>query len=87
MQYARIEVEKRVFDAREKSVELETLFGKVYAPKSKIIVEGERKPAMATNTFVQMLVPCWVFWNKDLNPTQLLTGFIEQINLDRKGVN
>ena len=79
MQYARIEVEKSIFDAREKSVALETIYGMVYAPKSKIIVEGERKPHMATNTFVQILVPCWVFWNKDLNPCQLTTGFIEQI--------
>ena len=52
MQYARIEVDKRVFDAREKSVALETLHGTVYAPKSKIIVESEYKPHMATNTFV-----------------------------------
>ena len=79
MDYARIEVDKRVFDAREKSVALETVFGTVYAPKSKIIVERERKPHLATNIFVQMLVPCWVFWNKDLNPCQLTTGFIEQI--------
>lgn len=79
MDYARVEVDKRVFEAREKSVALETIYGTVYAPKSKIIVEGERKPHMATNTFVQMLVPCWVFWNKDLNPCQLTTGFIEQI--------
>lgn len=55
MQYARIEVDKRVFDAREKSVALETIHGTVYAPKSKIIVEDEYKPHMATNTFVQML--------------------------------
>lgn len=79
MDYARVEVDKRVFDAREKSVALETIFGTVYAPKSKIIVEGERRPYLATNTFVQMLVPCWVFWNRDLNPCQLTTGFIEQI--------
>lgn len=78
-QFARIEVDKRVYEAREKSVALETIYGTVYAPKSKIIVEGERKPEMATNTFVQILVPCWVFWNKDLNPIHLTTGFIEQI--------
>lgn len=79
MQYARIEVEESIYDAREKSVALETKFGTVYAPKSKIIVEGERKPHLASNKFVQCLVPCWVFWNKDLNPCQLTTGFIEQI--------
>ena len=81
MVYARIEVDKRVYEAREKSVPLETIFGTVYAPKSKIIVECERKPHMATNTMVQMLVPLWVFRNKDLNPCQLTTGFIEQINI------
>lgn len=80
MQYARIEVEESVFNAREKSVALETNFGTVYAPKSKIIIEGERKPHLATNKFIQCLVPCWVFWNKCLNPCQLTTGFIEQIN-------
>ena len=80
MQYARIEVRKEVFEARDKSVQLESIFGDVYAPKSKIIVEGERTPELATNTFIQILVPCWVFWNKNLNPCQLATGFIEQIN-------
>ncbi len=80
MRYARIKVEKSIYEAREKSVELETFHGTVFAPKSKIIVEGERKPCLASNTFVQILVPCWVFWNKDLNPCQLTTGYIEQIN-------
>ena len=80
MQYARIEVRKEVFEAREKSVQLETIFGVVYAPKSKIIVESERTPELATNSFIQILVPCWVFWNKNLNPRQLTAGFIEQIN-------
>ena len=79
MQYARFEIDKAVFDAREKSVHMDGAFGDVYAPKSKIIVEGERKPHMATNTFVQFIVPCWVFWNKTFNPCQF-TGFIEQFN-------
>lgn len=79
MRYVRLEVEKTVFDAREKSVALDGPFGAVYAPKSKIIVEAERKPAMATNTFVQILVPLWVFANKTINPIYI-TGYIEQIN-------
>ena len=79
MKYARFEIERSVFDAREKSVHLDGAFGDVYAPKSQIIVEGERKPDMATNTFVQALVPCWVFWNKTYNPVHF-TGYIEQIN-------
>lgn len=79
MQYARFEIEKSVFEAREKSVHLDGMFGDVYAPKSKIIVEGERKPDSATNTFIQCLIPCWVFWNKTFNPVQF-TGFVEQIN-------
>ena len=79
MQYARIEVDKRVFEAREKSVALDGAYGTVYAPKSRIIVEGERKADMSTNTMVQMLVPCWVFWNKTMNPIYI-TGYIEQIN-------
>lgn len=80
MRYVRVEVEKGVYEAREKSVCLDTIFGPVYAPKSRCIVEGERQPEKATNTFVQMLVPCWVFWNKGLNPCQLVTGYIEQVN-------
>ena len=79
MQFARFEVDKEIFNAREKSVQLDGAFGDVYAPKSKIIIEGERKPRLATNTFVQFLVPCWVFWNKTYNPAHF-TGFIEQIN-------
>ena len=81
MQYARIEIDKQCFDAREKSVALETIFGTVYAPKSKIIVVRERKPDMATNIMVEMLVPVWVFRAKDLNPCQMTTGFIEQIRI------
>lgn len=80
MQYARFEIPKSIFDARESSVHLDGHFGDVYAPKSKIIVEGERKPHMASNTFVQFLVPCWVFWNKTLNPVTF-DGFIEQVRI------
>lgn len=78
MYYARFEVDQRVFEAREKSVHLEGIFGDLYVPKSKIIVESERTPDMATNTFIQFLVPSWLFWNKTFNPVQF-TGFIEQI--------
>ena len=83
MRYARIEIEERVYNSRLRSVPLVTIFGTVYAPNSKIIVEGKRKPERSTSTFLQVLVPCWVFWNKCLNPCQLETGFIEQI--ERRG--
>jgi len=71
--YAIIEIAKDVYAAREKSVELVTIFGSVYAPKSKIIVEGE------TANNLTILVPCWIFWNKELNPCHMVKGFIEQI--------
>lgn len=71
--YARIEIAKDVYAAREKSVELVTIFGNVFAPKSKIIVESE------SNNTITILVPCWVFWNNDLNPCHMVKGFIEQI--------
>ena len=86
MKYARIDVQKEVFEAREKSVPLEMIFRGIngnnilYAPKSRIIVEGEYKPHRATNTFVRMLVPCWVFASKGLNPSQVATGFIECVD-------
>jgi hypothetical protein len=86
MKYARIDVQKEVFEAREKSVPLEMIFGGIdgcnimYAPKSRIIVECEYKPHRATNTFIRMLVPCWVFSSKGLNPSQVATGYIECVD-------
>lgn len=86
MKYARIDIQKEVFDARGKSVPLEMVFRGVngsdilYAPKSKIIVEDEYKPRRATNIFVRMLVPCWIFNSKGFNPSQVATGFIECVD-------
>ena len=75
MQYARVIVEKKAFEMRKKSVLLETIFGNVYAPMSKVAVEGVGKQ------WAQILVPCWVFWNKGLNPCQLVNGFVEQVEV------
>lgn len=71
--YARIEVAKETFAAREKSVKLDTIFGSVYAPKSKISIERE------TEDNLIIVVPCWVFWNKELNPCQMVSGFLGQV--------
>lgn len=71
--YARIEIAKEVYFAREKSVKLSTIFGDVYAPKPKVTVERE-----SVNSLV-VLIPCSIFWNKDLNPCQMVRGYIEQV--------
>lgn len=86
MKYARIDIQKEVFEAREKSVPLEMVFRGVngsdilYAPKSRIIVEDEYKPNRATNKFVRMLIPFYIFTNKGFNPSQVATGFIECVD-------
>ena len=72
--YARIEISKADYEAREKSVKLDTIFGSVYAPKSKTSIESD----MGNNLII--VVPCWVFWNKELNPCQMTSGFLGQIS-------
>lgn len=81
MQYARMQVSKTVFDAREKSVALQGIFGTVYAPKSRII-GVEEVDAGAVVPHVEFLVPCWVFWKNDANPCQF-DDFIEQVEIKK----
>ena len=84
MTYARIEVDKDVFEKREKSVAIVVAkkYGNdvvVYAPKSRIIVESEREVPMTVNQVkVQILVPCWVFTKNFCYPTEAY-GYITQI--------
>lgn len=88
MRYERIIIDKAIFEAREKSVPLEMLFrgndgrGIVYAPKSKIIIEGEEERAKyQSNTFLKILVPTWVFTSKGLNACQITNGiYVEYVN-------
>ena len=51
-------------EIRERSIKLVTIFGVVYAPRSKTEVNGN-----------VALVPEWVFINAGLNPCQMVTGF------------
>lgn len=74
MRYARIEIANSVYDTDDKAVVLETIFGDVTVPKSKIILERERKET------VQILVPSHVFWDQGFNPCQMVKGFIEDFD-------
>lgn len=74
MRFARIEVSNSVYDADDKAVVLETIFGDVTVPKAKIILERERKET------VQILVPSHVFWDHGLSPCQMVKGFIEDFD-------
>ena len=59
-----IELTTNNHEMREKSICLYTIFGNVYAPKSKTeIADGVA------------IVPFWVFTNAGLNPCQMVTGF------------
>lgn len=80
MKYARIEITKKRWEMREKSVPI-VIFSQyrnvdddlVYAPKSRIIVEKEwtEKMGGVENEFicpkVQILVPAWVFVKNGVN--------------------
>lgn len=60
-----IRLDDRNHIEREKSIELRTIFGGVYAPKSVIKRAGD-----------MIEVPFWVFTNKGKNPCQMVTGYI-----------
>lgn len=60
-----IRLDDQNHETREKSIKLVTIFGNVYAPKSVIKVTGDI-----------ITVPMWVFDKKELNPCQMVTGFI-----------
>lgn len=85
MQYARFEISKPLFDKREKSVALlEDHGGTVYAPKSKIIVEGEVNVG-AVVPHIIFLVPSWVFYKNDYKPWDFSGfGYIEMVELDKQ---
>lgn len=52
-------------EMRTNSIRLKTIFGDVFAPKSKTnIINGAA------------MVPTWVFYKKRLNPCQMVDGFI-----------
>ena len=79
MKYARMNVSKTIYDAREKSVALEGIFGTVYAPKSKL-KDVKQVESGAIVPHIEFLVPCWVFWKNDMNPCQF-DDFVEQIEI------
>lgn len=82
MYYARMKVSKTVFDAREKSVHLEGIFGSIYLPKSKLLDVKEVESG-AVVPHVEFLAPCWVFSNKDFNPCQF-DEYIEHVKLSER---
>ena len=79
MKYARMEVSKTVYTAREKSVPLMGIFGDVYAPKSQL-KQVEEIDVGAKVPHVSFLVPYWVFYNKDANPCQF-DAYVETVDL------
>ena len=64
-----METSKTVFEAKEKSVPLNGIFGTIYAPKSKL-VEVEEISVGAKEPHISFLVPYWVFHKNDCNPCQ-----------------
>lgn len=88
MTYARFHIDKRTFDALEKSVPIEVEESKlnttwVYAPKSRIIVESEYKVPMTTSQIkVVILVPWWVFRSKGLYASNG-TGYIDSVEIEK----
>lgn len=85
MMYAKIDVLEEVYNAREKSVPLQMIFkgtnceSILYAPKSRIKVIDSYIPPMATNKFITILVPMWIFTKNGFNPCQVATGFRETV--------
>lgn len=79
--YAKIAVPESLLNEREKSIKLQTIFGSVYAPKSKIIVLEIKSTFKAvanneqTGTAI-IVVPFWVFTSKGLNPCQMVHGYL-----------
>ena len=79
MLYARMNVSKNIFDAREKSVGLDGMYGTLYAPKSKMkdIVEVD---SGAIIPHIEFLVPLWVFYKNDMKPCQF-DEYVETVNI------
>lgn len=87
MKYARIEISKKVFGKREKSVPI-TIFARytnlddyvIYAPKSKIIVEKEYQDGITKIPRMQILVPMWIFVRDNIMVTDV-DGYIEVVEV------
>lgn len=78
--YAVIDIDEAKLYEREKSIELVTIFGTVYAPKSKVIVQEVHSTFEAVKNnehsgTARIIVPSWVFTNKGLNPCQMVKGY------------
>lgn len=63
-----ISLDSNNHEMREKSICLHTIFGDVYAPISKIKIDDNK-----------ITVPYWIFTKANLNPCQMVTGFIGTI--------
>lgn len=82
MKYARFEINKDNWEAREKSVAIgiQSVYRNVedavvYAPKSRIIFEKEIKHEYTLPT-IQILIPVWVFTRNGYKVTNAY-GFVE----------
>ena len=64
MKYAIIKLDDQNHEIMEKSIKLRTIFGNVYAPKSRTEIREGRA-----------YVPEWVFLEAALNPCQMITGY------------
>ena len=78
--YAVIDIDEAKLYERENSIELITIFGSVYAPKSKVLVQEIRSTFKAVSNgehtgTATVIVPSWVFTNKGLNPCQMVKGY------------
>jgi hypothetical protein len=67
MKQTKIMLNEKNHTIREKSIELITIFGSVFAPISKCSVD--------TETGI-ITVPVWVFHKAHLNPCQMVSGYI-----------
>ena len=65
--YARIAIKAADYNKREKSVEIRTDYGSIFAPKSQCIIECANEPMTYEEPRMILLVPDWVFWNKGTN--------------------
>lgn len=87
MKYARIEISKKVFEKREKSVPI-TIFARfsnqsdevISAPKSKIIIEREYQDGIVSTPRMQILVPMWIFARNHIMVTDV-DGYIELVEV------
>lgn len=60
-----IRLDEKNHEIREKSIKLNTIYGAIYAPKSRCKIEGDI-----------LEVPAWVFAKGGLNPIYIVSGLI-----------